>query len=248
MRFIRNILAAIYLLWGLVAFFGVMLLVLPFILIAGFILKPYTAVYVIYFFLRCWAFTLSILTLHPVLKYGKAELRKGQAYIFVSNHNSYLDSPAIVLSLPKAAKPLGKIEMMKVPLFNIIYKKICVLIDRSSKESREASVLELKKELERGVSVLIFPEGTMNKTDVPVAEFYDGAFRIAIETQTPIAPGVIINARKLLPRANPLLIHPGIIRYYQLAPVETKGLTADDLPALKAKVHAQMTEAIIRYS
>jgi 1-acyl-sn-glycerol-3-phosphate acyltransferase len=248
MKIIRNTLATIHLIWGLFVFFSAMLLVLPFIVLAGFIFPPHSAVRVIYFFLRCWGFILTTLILQPVFVYGKRTLRKGQAYIFIANHNSYLDAPAVILALSKAAKPLGKIEMMKVPIFSIIYKKIVVLLDRRSKESRATSVIQLKKELDKGISILIFPEGTMNKTEVPVAAFYDGAFRIAIETQTPLAPYVIINARNLLPREHPLKIKPGIISCYSLDPIETKGLTLKDVSALKAQVHAQMTEAIVRYS
>lgn len=119
------------------------------------------------------------------------------------------------------------------------------MIDRSSKESREKSVAALKKDIAGGASVLIFPEGTMNKTAKPLGDFYDGAFRIAIETQTPLMPFVMLNNRKLLPRLNPLLARPGVITAIFITPVEVKGMTLDQLPELKQKVYDLMENAIL---
>ena len=137
--------------------------------------------------------------------------------------------------------------MTKIPVFGLIYKRIVVLIDRSSKESREKSVNALKADLAKGESILIFPEGTMNKAEQPLSEFYDGAFRIAIETQTTLMPFVMINNRELLPRVNPLKAHPGIIETIFITPVDVKGLTIDDLPALKQKVFNLMEAEILKH-
>jgi 1-acyl-sn-glycerol-3-phosphate acyltransferase len=102
----------------------------------------------------------------------------------------------------------------------------------------------LKIDLARGQSILIFPEGTMNKTEADLADFYDGAFRLAIETQTDIAPMVILNARNLLPRANPLSVKPGLITCIFDEPVSVAGLQAEDLEDLKAKVRKRMENLI----
>ena len=132
-----------------------------------------------------------------------------------------------------------------MPVFGLIYKRIVVLIDRSSKESREISVAALKEDIANGQSVLIFAEGTMNQTDKPLADFYDGAFRIAIETQTPIVPFVMINNRKLLPRKDPLKARPGLITTILLPEVSVGGLTMEDVPALKKQVYDLMEEVIV---
>lgn len=84
----------------------------------------------------------------------------------------------------------------------------------------------------------------MNRTDKPLADFYDGAFRLAIETQTPIAPVVILNTRNLFPRANPLAARPGVITCVFDEPVEVSGLIAEDLEILKAKVYKRMESLI----
>lgn len=168
-----------------------------------------------------------------------------KACIYVCNHNSYLDAIAVVLAIPGSFKPLGKIEMVKTPIFGMIYRRVVVLIDRKSQESRARSVEELKIDLGNGQSILIFPEGTMNRSDEPLSEFYDGAFRLAIETQTAIVPMVILNARKLLPRDYPLTIRPGVLECVFADRVEVTGLKPDDLGDLKTRVYKCMEELII---
>lgn len=241
----RKIVGAVYLVYGLIVFFAGMFAVLPFVIITSFI-SGRAGTNIPFFFLRCWAYFVSVITFFPVLVRRNKNVDPGKAYIYVSNHNSYLDSPAVVISTPNAFKPLGKIEMTKIPVFGWIYERVVVMIDRSSKESRAASVEQLKEVLRNGTSILIFPEGTMNTGSDAVKEFYDGAFRIAIESQTPIAPFVIINARNLLPRNAPLMIRPGIVKSIFADPVDVSGYTIEQLPELKEKVHRIMTELILK--
>ncbi len=234
-------------LWGFMTFISAMLLVLPFIFITSAIVKGKKASNIIFIFLNIWGWIFCILSFYRIRTQNKSVIDPQKAYIYVSNHNSYLDAVAIVLAIPGSFKPLGKIEMVKIPLFGIIYRRVVVMIDRASKESRAKSVEELKEDLARGQSILIFPEGTMNKSDKPLTDFYDGAFRLAIETQTPIAPMVIINARNLFPRAEPLAARPGVITCIFDTPIEVSGLLADDLESLKGKVYNKM-EALIKKS
>lgn len=244
----RKVLTALYLLYAALIFIGLMLIVLPLVLVASAVLNSSKSKKLILFFLRCWAWGFSIPSLFWVKTINQHIINKKLPHIYVGNHGSYLDAIAVCLSIPQYFSPLGKIEMTKIPVFGLIYKRIVVLIDRSSKESREQSVNALKADLAKGESVLIFPEGTMNKTQQHLSEFYDGAFRIAIETQTTLMPFVMINNRELLPRINPLKAHPGIIKTVFITPVDVKGLTLADLPNLKQKVFNLMEEAILKYS
>ncbi len=249
MSILRKLIGAIHLLWGILVFVSGMLITLPFVLMAAFLFKGSRAIQIIFFFLNIWGYWIMLLCFMPVWVYGKEKLKKGQSYVYISNHNSYLDAPIIVIANKAGFKALGKIEMMKIPVFSMIYSKVCVLIDRSSKESRAASVAQLREEIEKGTSIHIFPEGTMNRNEeIPLTDFYDGAFRLAIETQTPIVPIAIINARKLLPRDNALAIKPGKVYCHFLEPVPVNKYTADSLIELKAEVHKQLTEAILTHS
>lgn len=241
---LKKILATLFLSYGILVFVLAMILLIPFILLSTILLKDKKAQDMAFIFLRIWATIFSVFCLFPIKKRGYALHKPDKAYIYVSNHNSYLDAIAVVLSVPGSVKPLGKIEMVKVPIFGMIYKRVVVLIDRKDKESRARSVEELRADLSKGQSILIFPEGTMNKTEENLADFYDGAFRLAIETQTDIAPMAILNARKLLPRANPLDVKPGTVTCVFDEPIEVAGLKPEDLEDLKAKVRNRIEQLI----
>lgn len=244
----QKVLSVIYLLYAAIIFIVLMFVALPFVLLFSAVLPIDTGKRAILVVLRAWAWLFSIFSLFWITTKNRASVDRSKSHIYVGNHGSYLDAVAVCLSIPQYFSALGKVEITKVPVFGLIYKRIVVLIDRSSKESREQSVAMLKKDIANGQSVLIFAEGTMNQTEKPLADFYDGAFRIAIETQTPIIPFVMINNRKLLPRKNPLKARPGIITTYLLPEVSVAGLSLEDMYVLKKKVYDLMEEAILKNS
>lgn len=170
-------------------------------------------------------------------------LHKHKAYIYVSNHTSFLDAPAMPLFIPGQFRPLGKKELTKIPVLGAIVKTVCVMVDRSSAESRKKSVEKLVRLIKSGTSIVIFPEGTMNRTNRVLKPFYDGAFRIAVETKSPILPMVVINAGKLLPPGTGR-VKPGIIYVKFGQPIVTQGLTQQDVPFIKAKAFQEMEQMI----
>jgi 1-acyl-sn-glycerol-3-phosphate acyltransferase len=174
------------------------------------------------------------------------DLKKGQSYIFVANHISYLDSAIIPKTFRHPIRPLGKVEMAKIPIFGFIYKNAIVTVDRSSADNRTKSVLILKSILKKGISVLVFPEGTFNTTHQPLKEFYDGAFRIAIETGTPIKPVLILNAYDRMNYKSFFSLNPGKSRSVFLPEVPVDGLTLKDAGMLKEKVFEIMKEELVR--
>jgi len=240
-----KILSALYLLYAALVFISLMFIALPFVLIVTTIFNPLTGKRMGLFFLRCWAWGFSLLSLYWIRTKNARAVNLKTPHIYVGNHGSYLDAIAVCISIPQSFSALGKIEMAKVPVFGWIYQRIVVMIDRSSKESREQSVLSLKNEINKGQSILLFPEGTMNKTVNALSDFYDGAFRIAIETQTPIQPFVIINNRKLLSRTKPLTARPGLLTTVFLPAVAVNEYKLDDVERLKRKVYGMMEEALL---
>jgi len=174
------------------------------------------------------------------------ELKKNQSYIFVSNHISYLDAALIPKTFRHSIRPLGKIEMAKIPIFGFIYKNAIVTVDRSSAENRAKSVLSLKSILKKGISILVFPEGTFNMTHQPLKEFYDGAFRIAIETQTPIKPVLLLNAYDRMNYKSIFSLNPGKSRSIFLPEVAVEGLTVKDVAGLKEQVFGMMSKELIK--
>jgi 1-acyl-sn-glycerol-3-phosphate acyltransferase len=145
--------------------------------------------------------------------------------------------------IPGQFRPLAKKELLKIPVFGWIAKAATIIVDRSSPESRKKSIDRLKQFLRQGISILIFAEGTQNRSKEVLQPFHDGAFRIAIDTQQPILPLVVIGAGRLMPPST-IDLRPGKIRIYVGDEIETAGLTSADIPALKEKTFRQMESLI----
>ena len=101
--------------------------------------------------------------------------------------------------------------------------------------------------LKNECNIAVFPEGTFNETGQPLKNFYDGAFRLAINTQTPILPIIFPDTVKRWHYSTVIGLKPGKNRVIYLEPVSAAGMTMEDLPALKEAVHKQMEAAMIAY-
>lgn len=242
----RKIAGAIYLIYSLSVFFAVMFLLLPFFLL--FTLLPSKISYPLLFScIRMWSWITMTFIFIKINTRKNPNWDKNKSYIYIGNHGSYLDAPAVILSTSSIFKPLGKIELAKFPVFGWIYKKMVIMVDRRDKESRAASVIALKEELNAGMSILLFPEGTMNTSELMLKDFYDGAFKISIETQTPIAPMLILNAKKMLPRKQPLMFSPGVLHVICADIISPKNYTLDDVEAYKQAVFNAMNNQLIQF-
>jgi 1-acyl-sn-glycerol-3-phosphate acyltransferase len=170
--------------------------------------------------------------------------RKDRSYIYVVNHISYLDSAILPKTFRHPVRPLGKVEMARIPIFGTIYKNAIVTVDRSSAINRARSVTVLKSILRKGISILVFPEGTFNTSDKPLKDFYDGAFRIAIETGTPIKPVLFLHTYDRMHYNSVTSLTPGKSRSIFLPEIPVKGLTLKDVGELKTKVYDIMAEEL----
>lgn len=177
----------------------------------------------------------------------EAKEDRSKQYIFVANHISYMDIPPFLLAIHQPVRILGKYEMVKIPIFGWIYRIAVVLVDRSSPEARARSVRALKSALKRNISIFIFPEGTLNETGKPLNDFFDGAFRLAIEMQTPIKPLLFIDTVDRLHYQSLFVLTPGPNRVVHLPEIPVDGLTMNDLKALKQNVHQAMEAGLRRY-
>lgn len=171
-----------------------------------------------------------------------------QPVVLVFNHISYLDIPVLLKAFRRQPiRILGKAELAKVPLFGYIYRKAVILVQRDSAENRARSMLRLKRAIQQKFSVVIAPEGTFNVTGRPLKSFYDGAFRIAIETQTPIRPVLFLDNYDRLNPASVFSFTPGKCRAVFLPLVEVNAYTLDQVNELKEKVYQRMEQALIDY-
>lgn len=239
---IRIIYCLYALLWFVALMFIVLVLVLLFVMFGK--VRGGNLVYIACKgWAKAWYFLIGI---HHKEIY-EAPHDKTQQYIFVANHISYMDIPCIIRSVHQPVRILGKYEMVKYPVFGLIYRMVVVLVDRSSPERRAQSVRGLKAALKKHISIFIFPEGTFNETGEPLKDFYDGAFRIAIETQTPIKPMLFIDTHRRMHFKNIWQLNPGICRTVYLDEVPVNGYIMKDLPVLKQKVYNLMQEGLLRW-
>ena len=246
MKLLLRPLQWIYSIYAFITFVTVMLLIFPVALIAGFfgrINGGNMMIRLCMFWADIW-FPL-IFIWHK--KIYEAPHDKKKAYIFVSNHISYLDAAIVVKAYRQPFRPLGKVEMSKVPVFGFIYRNAIVVVDRSSPSNRANSVEVLKSLIKKGISVMVFPEGTFNMGTTPLKDFYDGAFRVAIETQTPIKPVLILDAYRRMHYKSLFSMTPGRSRIVYLDEISVAKYAIEDIGKLKNEVYAIMEKKLIEY-
>lgn len=165
-----------------------------------------------------------------------------ESYVVLSNHQSAMDIPANVASAPKDIlfKFLGKKEADRIPFFGFLINRLCILVDRKDEQSRKTSYARMKAEMEKGYSIILYPEGTRNRSAEPVKEFYDGGFKLAIEMQKPIVVTTICGIKELNPPEYVLSYRPGKIVCHWEEPISTLGMSLEDLPRLKEIVSNKM--------
>jgi 1-acyl-sn-glycerol-3-phosphate acyltransferase len=242
LKFFVKIFQWLYAFWVFLVFTGFMILFLPGLTIPFFFGR--TGARIGYFFLFIWSWIFSKLTFIRYKFYNRDKIKRDEAYIYISNHTSFLDLPGIRMIIPGMFKPLAKKELKKIPIFGWIASGATIIVDRSSPESRKRSLDQLKAFLRQGISILIFVEGTQNRTKEILQPFHDGAFRIAVDTQQKILPMVVKGAGPLMPPGT-IKLRPGLIRIYVGDPIETAGLTGSDVGALKQKSFDIMKQMIL---
>ena len=181
-------------------------------------------------------------------KNKKLNTKPNTPYIFVANHISMIDVMLMVSTIRK--NPLvfiGKRELEKIPIYGYIYKRTMILVDRSSNESKKQVFKQTKEKLNAGISVGIFPEGTVPDLEVELAPFKHGAFTMAIEHQIPIVPMTFLDNKKRFPWSFGGLLggskgSPGKLRVKIHDPIETKGMVKEDRVKLSEQVRAIMLE------
>lgn len=154
----------------------------------------------------CWARFNSYITPMRVTVLGRHNIKKGQSYVIVSNHQSSYDIFVLYGWLGIDIKWVMKNELRKVPVFGFAGKMGGnIYIDRSSPKAAYASLEAAKKKLVEGTSVVILPEGTRSKTG-EIGPFKKGAFVLATDLNIPILPVSISGTRSILP--------PGTLRLF----------------------------------
>jgi 1-acyl-sn-glycerol-3-phosphate acyltransferase len=239
-------LQVIYVIYAIILFLVMMVIVIPCVLIASLFgkIKGGNAVMrIVHWWADVWLFLIGIFHKRIV----EQEIREHQPYIFVSNHNSYMDIPQMLKAIRSPLRILGKAETGKIPLFGIIYNAAVVTVLRGSAQNRAKSVKTLKSVLSKEISIYIAPEGTFNMTDKPLIDFYDGAFRLAIETETPIKPMLFLDSVDRLHWSSVFSMTPGKLRTVYLEEISPEGYSPFEVDQLKQKVYDLMEAKLKEY-
>ena len=241
MKAVRFVLSTLYKIWVFLVFTVFMIILLPGIILPFLFGQRFG--WIGYKFLALWSWIFSMLNFISYKYKGKENIQKGKSYIYVSNHTSFLDIPGITMGIPGGFRPLAKKELLKIPIFGWIANTAGVIVDRSSPQSRKASMEHLKELIKMGLSILIFVEGTQNRTKEILQPFKDGAFRMAVDTQQALLPIVVIGAGPLMPPGT-IELKPGTIKVIFGKEIPIDGLSTSDITSLKEKTFNIMKSMI----
>ena len=175
---------------------------------------------------------------------GSDVFEEGKSYVLVANHTSMTDIMLmLVLVKNHPFVFVGKKELAQIPIFGFIYKRVCILVDRSSSKSRFQVFERAQKRIQQGLSICIFPEGGVPEEHIVLDEFKDGAFRIAIEHQLPIVPMVFYDNKKRFSYTF-FSGSPGKMRAKILPIILTQGKTLGDKNDLKQQARKMILSAL----
>jgi len=174
---------------------------------------------------------------------GREHLNPDQTYVFVSNHQSYLDAAPLFAFTGHRVGAVAKKELLKAPILGYGMGFVNVIaIDRSNRDRAVETLKIATDRLRSGISFVVCPEGTRARPG-EMLPFKKGAFHIAVQAGVPIVPIALKNTDKLMGRGT-REAWPGTIEMVMLPPVDTSDVKTDeDLDALVDKVqHMIMNE------
>jgi len=177
----------------------------------------------------------------------KAQIKSvQQPRIYCANHCSYLDVIISYIILPDYFVFMGKAELLNAPLINRFFTKgMDIAVERKSRIGSHQAFMRAGKEIDKSHSMFIFPEGTLS-SEGKLRGFKNGAFKLAIEKQSPVVPITFINNWKLLQNGGFFKAYgrPGIARVIIHEPISTRGFTDADLVYLLNKTHAAILSGL----
>ncbi|MGR3854711.1 MULTISPECIES: lysophospholipid acyltransferase family protein [Chryseobacterium] len=227
----------------LLAFFLTVIIGIP-VYILSFNKKHYKYGYKL---VRLWCFGMfyGMGFRYDLIKLSEQEKDKNIPYVFISNHTSIMDIMLVCILFPD--HPIcfvGKKELVKIPIFGTIYKRICVMVDRASAKSRADVYRRCAEKMEEGNSIAIFPEGGVpDDTSIILDDFKDGAFILSSKHHSPIAVYTFVGLKEMFPFENSKGF-PGRVKVYFNGIIQPSDSPKDS----KAEAYETIKKTLIRYS
>ena len=192
---------------------------------------------------RVWARMLLAVSFIRVRVEGLEKLDPRGAYVFVSNHGSFMDIPALLASLPQQFRFFAKKGLFRIPFLGTHLRRAGHLpVDRSSPRASLKSMQEAARIIGgRGVSVLNFPEG--GRSAVGLRQFKEGPAYIAIKAGVPVVPVAIVGMRELLPMGS-IHLRSGKVVLRVGDPIPTAGMASSDRLELTARLYREVSQLL----
>jgi 1-acyl-sn-glycerol-3-phosphate acyltransferase len=191
---------------------------------------------------RVWSKVVLFVTGVSVRAHNEAGIDLGKPHIFVSNHVSWYDIPALASFLPRT-KFVAKAELFRIPVFGAAMRAVgMIAIERQNRKAAFAAYDNAAKQINEGNSVIVFPEGTRG-FDYSIRPFKKGPFVLAIAAGVPIVPVLTHGTLEVIGKGS-LLVHPGKVDVHLLEPVSVDGFGYDDRDALAGIVRGRIAEAL----
>ena len=187
----------------------------------------------------------SIIIFWKVRLEGRKKIPRNRPVVLVANHRSLVD----IVALHKVRRPfkwVSKAENFKLPFVGMVLSLTnCVRINRESLRSGLQFISQAEKEMKKGSSVMIFPEGTRSKAP-EMRPFKEGAFILAKRMQCGIIPVVHTGTEKTFPRGKGGWVLKGktTIQIRVLDEIPAEVVTAMDTEKLKSHVRNMMVQGI----
>jgi len=191
---------------------------------------------------RLWARTLLAVSGARVRIEGLEKLNKDAAYVLVANHTSYMDTPAVLL-IPLQIRFFAKGGLFRIPFLGGHLRRAGHLpVVRDNPRASLKSLTEGARLVrERGVSVLLFPEG--GRSPEGLREFREGAAYLAIKAGVPAVPIGIVGMRQVLPMGS-LHVRPHAVTIRIGDPISTEGMKLDARGELNETLRRKVAESI----
>ena len=199
-----------------------------------------------YKFIRLWCFGMfyGMGFRYDLIKLTEKKIDKNRQYVFISNHTSIMDVMLPCILMPN--HPLcyvGKKEIEKIPVFGLVYKRICVMVDRSSPKSRADVYRRCAERMEEGDSIVIFPEGGVAEdTSIILDTFKDGAFTLASKHQSPLAVFTFVGLKEMFP-FDASRGFPGKVKVYFTDVIEPE----ESVSELKSEAFNQIKNVLVNH-
>jgi 1-acyl-sn-glycerol-3-phosphate acyltransferase len=194
---------------------------------------------------RIWSWLVLKVCNVRVQTHGLDGLDSSRGYLVLSNHTSFMDAVVLYRVMPFPFRVVAKRELTFIPVFGqVLWLGAAIIVDRGNRAKAIKSVQRARRAIEKGQSILIFPEGTRTP-EGEIGSLKKGAFYMATEAEVPILPIGIQGSGPCLPRGS-ISVRPGTINFSAGKPIGVEGYPAnpEGRKALLEEVEARLRELV----